>query len=313
MIAEEFRVAFAGEIADAVVRLSRRYSVTDDELAATFFASVKKYLPESLSNTPCNQDKTNVREFLASLNLDDLCLAIACAKGDDEAWEDFFRDYRAYLNGIARAHTNESSKAEQLADSTFAELYGLREADGERVSKFSFYSGKGSLKGWLRAVVFQLSADLHRQSNRYVQTEEDEDLDRLAKPIELERHHIPEMTFVRDRYRAAVADALKHAFTQLNPKEGLLLAYYYCDEMTLREIGRLFNVHEASISRWIAKTNKRVRKLVEKNLATAHGFKRREITEAIELAAQQLDISAKEYLFEALPAERKTGKAAEGA
>ena len=313
MIVEEFKVAFAGEIADAIVRLARRYSVTDDEMAAAFFASAKKYLPESISDAGADENKAVVGEFIASLNLDDLCLALACAKGDDAAWEDFFHDYRAYLNGIARAHTNDSSKAEQLADSTFAELYGLRETDGERISKFSFYSGRGSLKGWLRAVVFQLSADSHRQSNRYVQTEEDEDLDRLAKPIELERHHLPEITFVRDRYRAAVADALRRAFTQLNSKEGLLLAYYYCDEMTLREIGRVFNVHEASISRWIAKTNKHVRKLVEKNLAAEHGFKRREIAEAIELAAQQLDISAKEYLFEALPADRKAGKAAEGA
>ena len=84
MIAEEFRVAFAGEIADAVARLSRRYSVTDDELAAAFFGSVKKYLPESLSSPPANQDKASIGQFLASLNLDDLCLALACAKGDDD-------------------------------------------------------------------------------------------------------------------------------------------------------------------------------------------------------------------------------------
>ncbi len=313
MTAEEFRVAFAKEIDAVTASLSRRYSVTDDEMASALFASVRKYLPDAVSAGDHANAAGAVAEFMASLNLDDLCLAVACAKGDDAAWEDFFRDYRGYLTGISRAHTSDGGKAEQLADSTFAELYGLREAEGERVSKFSFYSGRGSLKGWLRAVVFQLSADMHRQSNRYVQTEEDEDLDRLAKPVEANGRHSTEITFVRDRYRAAVADALRRGFTQLEPKERLLLAYYYCDEMTLREIGRLFNVHEASISRWIAKTNKHVRKLVEKNLANEHRFKRREISEAIELAGRELDITAKEYLFEALPADRKAGKAAEGA
>ena len=36
-------------------------------------------------------------------------------------------------------------------------LYGLRESAGVRVSKFSFYSGRGSLRGWLRAVASAIS------------------------------------------------------------------------------------------------------------------------------------------------------------
>ena len=128
MIAEEFRVAFAREIDGVMARLSRRYCVTDDEMAAALFASVKKYLPEAISSGAEGNAAAAVAEFVAALNLDDLCLAVACAKGDDAAWEDFFRDYRGYLTGIARAHTSDGGKAEQLADSTFAELYGLREA-----------------------------------------------------------------------------------------------------------------------------------------------------------------------------------------
>src|SRR6185369_13274182 len=103
-----------------------------------------------------------------------------CAKGDDSAWDDFFKEYRSYLVSVARTMTQDAGAAEQLADSTFAELYGLRESGGARVSKFSFYSGRGSL----RAVVFQLSADHHRQSSRLVQTEEPEDMDRLAHAAE---------------------------------------------------------------------------------------------------------------------------------
>ena len=42
-----------------------------------------------------------------------------------------------------------------------------------------YYSGCGSLGGWLRAVVSQLGVDRHRRSSRLVQTEEDADFDRL--------------------------------------------------------------------------------------------------------------------------------------
>ena len=68
--------------------------------------------------------------------------------------------------------------------------------------------------------------------------------------------------------------------------------------MTLREIGQLFEVHEATISRWLAKVQKRVRKLVEKGLARDHGFNRREVSEAIALAAEEMNLSVREYLFD---------------
>ncbi|HWP42809.1 MAG TPA: sigma-70 family RNA polymerase sigma factor, partial [Blastocatellia bacterium] len=161
----------------------------------------------------------------------------------------------------------------------------------------------------LRAVVFQLSADLHRQSSRFVQTEEPEEMDRLVRASDQpERASSAEAGFIRDRYQAAVSDALRRAIAGLEPRERLLLAYYYYDEMTLREIGQLFDVHEATISRWLTKVQKRVRKLVEKSLARDHHFNRREVSEAIELAAERMDINVREYLYESVSADREADR-----
>jgi RNA polymerase sigma-70 factor len=304
MSVEAFRKAFKKEIDEALGRIQRRYSVDANELALAFHSSAKKYLPElvdqsKLNPHPTKTTRSSVAQFLASLNHEDLCLALACAKGDGAAWEDFVRDYRTYLISIARTMTSDAGAAEQLADSAFADLYGLRESDGARVSKFSFYSGRGSLKGWLRAVVFQLSADHHRQSSRYVQTDEPEDIERMAQgPAEIGKSNGSEMGYIRERYRSAVSEALGRAIAQLAPRERLLLAHYYYDEMTLREIGRLFDVHEATICRWLVKVQKHTRKLVEKSLSHDHRFNRREVAEAIQLAAEQLDIEVREYLFD---------------
>jgi RNA polymerase sigma-70 factor len=321
MTVEEFRKAFSKDIEEVLARIQQRYSVSEDDFACALHSSARKYLSDVMGQTTPNPDPTAearkaVGEYFDSLNCDDLCLAVACAKGDEAAWEDFYRDYRSYMVNIARTMTHDAGAAEQLADSTFAELYGLRESGGARVSKFSFYSGRGSLRGWLRAVVFQLSADNHRQTSRLVQTEEPEDMDRLVHAADTqERHAAPEVSFVNERYRAAIADALRRAIAELESRERLLLAYYYYDEMTLREIGRLFDVHEATISRWLTKVQKRVRKLVEKGLARDHRFNRREVSEAIELAAEQMDINVREYLFE--PAsdhdQDRTAKSAGGA
>ena len=319
MTVDEFHKAFKQDINQLLARIERRYSVSDAEMSCTVFASAKKYLPNSLEQTsgnpgPTAESRKEAQEFLASLNANDLCLAAACAKGDDAAWEDFFREYRSYLVSVARTMTQDGGAAEQLADSTFAELYGLRESGGARVSKFSFYSGRGSLRGWLRAVVFQLSADLHRQSSRLVQTEEPEDLDRMAHAAEKPGQKAsPDLDYISERYRESVAQSLRGAIGDLDPRERLLLAYYYYDEMTLREIGRLFDVHEATISRWLTKVQKRVRKLVEKGLARDHRFNRREVAEAIQLAAEQMDLTVGDYLLESVSTDRERAQTAESA
>src|SRR6185369_535391 len=310
MTVDEFQHAFESDLTQLVARIERRYSVSDTEVISTVHASAKKYLGEIVDQIsgnpgPSPAARKAAGEFLSSLNADDLCLATACAKGDEQAWEDFFREYRSYLVSVARTMTQDAGAAEQLADSTFAELYGLRESGGTRVSKFAFYSGRGSLRGWLRAVVFQLSADHHRQTSRLVQTEEPEEMDRLAHAAEKPPiKSTTDLDFVRDRYRDAVAQALRRAIGDLDSRERLLLAYYYYDEMTLRDIGQLFDVHEATISRWLTKVQKHVRKLVEKSLARDHSFNRREVAESIELAAEQLDLTVGEYLLESVSADR---------
>src|ERR1044071_3162431 len=304
MIVEDFQVAFRKEIAEVLARIQQCYSVSELDMAGALHSSAKKYLSDALDQTtnnpgPTPEARKTITEYFTSLNAEDLCLAVACAKGDESAWEDFYKDYRSYLVNVARTMTQDAGAAEQLADSTFAELYGLRESGGARVSKFSFYSGRGSLRGWLRAVVFQLSADHHRQTSRLVQTEEPEDMDRLAQSNDhRERVVAPEASFITDRYRTGVADALRRAINELESRERLLLAYYYYDELTLREIGQMFDVHEATISRWLAKVQTRTRKLVEKSLARDHGFNRQEVSESIELAAEETNIGVREYLFD---------------
>jgi RNA polymerase sigma-70 factor (ECF subfamily) len=306
MTPEEFRAAFGSEIGLVAARISRRYSVTDEEIALALYASIKKYLPEVVSASgrpkPDPEHGARLDEFISSLNCDDLCLAVACAKGDEAAWEDFFREYKPFLLSVARLAVRNSGAAEQLADSTFAELYGVRGSGEVRVSKFSFYSGRGSLKGWLRAVLTQLAIDSRRQTSRFVQTEEVEDIERLANtPPE---NPAVELSFIRQRYRASVSAALEAAITRLEPRDRLVLAYYYSDEMTLKEIGQAFRVHEATISRWLTKAQKTTRKLVEKSLEREHRFNKSEIKEAMELAAQEVDINVREYLARSVSADR---------
>ena len=82
--------------------------------------------------------------------------------------------------------------ADDLAQSIWAELHGLKNRnDGRPAGKLSYYSGAGSLGGWLRAVVGQLAIDRHRREARLVQPEEDADLDRLTRDTDSEANLLP--------------------------------------------------------------------------------------------------------------------------
>ena len=107
-----------------------------------------------------------VRDFLATLRLEELVLARACAAGDNHAWEVFLTRYRATLYESAYKIAKEESAARGLADSLYAALYGVDAKGQQRTSKLRSYQGRGSLQGWLRTVVAQEYVNLYRATRR---------------------------------------------------------------------------------------------------------------------------------------------------
>ena len=72
--------------------------------------------------------------YLSSIHLDDLALACACALGDSEAWDHFVLEMRPGLHRAADA-LDRSGAARELADSLYADLYGLDQRGGGRQSQ----------------------------------------------------------------------------------------------------------------------------------------------------------------------------------
>src|SRR4030095_7280436 len=140
-------------------------------------AAVEKYLLKNNPDTPAQ----DISHFVDEMQADDLCLIIFCERGDEKAWNELVERFTTTVRSAARSASANEDAAEDLAQSIWAELYGLRtRKDGKPASKLAYYSGRGSLAGWLRAVVAQLAVDVYRKQARLVQTEEDADLDRLA-------------------------------------------------------------------------------------------------------------------------------------
>jgi RNA polymerase sigma-70 factor (ECF subfamily) len=231
------------------------------------------------------------------MKADELCLAIACEKGDEQAWRAFDLEYRHTMQGAARALTKDDAEAEDLIQFVFGELYGVRVDGPKRLSKLAHYSGRGSLGGWLRAVIYQAFIDRKRQTSRFEQVEEIADFDRLANEAAAHVNGrlsapIIQPDEIEDvRLRQATEEAITQAFAEIESRDRLLLNYYYFDDLTLREIGLMMGVHEATISRWLAKAQREVKRKTEEILQRSYGLRRTEVAECLQIAARtELDV-----------------------
>jgi RNA polymerase sigma-70 factor (ECF subfamily) len=266
-------------------------------------ATLDKYL---LRHRPAASAK-EIDEFLDALRADELLLVAACERGDERAWEELIEQYRATVLSAARGASASESEAEELAQSVWAELYGLRErADGTPSGKLAYYSGCGSLGGWLRAVVGQLAVDRHRRTSRLVQTEEAADFDRAAQNHEAGAEHDgwrapappdPERALADSESSRAVERALARALGELDDEDRLLVKLYYFDGLRLKEAGAVLGVHEATASRRLTKLHGEIRKRVEAILTGEQRWTREEAARTLaEAARMQTDADMRALL-----------------
>lgn len=254
---------------------------------------VDKYL---LRDNP-KASAAEIEKFVDELHADDLCLVIACEQSDEAAWSDLIERFGATVRSAARGASSNSETIEELTQSIWAELYGLRAREGTYTAggKLAHYSGRGSLGGWLRAVVGQLAIDKHRQISRLVQMESEADGDRLG----LERHDQsvaaavtldPETALADARSAEALHEALSKVIRALEPDDRLLIKLYYFDDLRLREIGVLLGFHEATASRRLSHLQQELKKRVQKILVSERGWTAGEAERTLAETAAHLDV-----------------------
>jgi RNA polymerase sigma factor, sigma-70 family len=277
--------------------------------------TARKYLLADESDLPPVEE---VSTFLREIQANDLFMAIACANGSERAWWEFDQQHRAYLERVARHLASSETDAQDVIDTVYVELYGTRVVDGERVSKFATYSGRGSLRGWLRTVVWHSLVDLHRTSHDEVSLDEMTEKvgegythSTFAEPsLGGETDMLDHLT--RERYRKATLAAIENAFALLDDHEKLLLLYYHVENLKLREIARLVEVptsplrswfqrrsekreqnpqsriHESTIMRWLEKTYGKILKIFREDLGSRLNLKSEEVELCIQIATQDL-------------------------
>ena len=291
-------------ISQLISRATDPRGLGDDDVRTRVESALGKYL----FSDGGDPERNAIKQFVDEIRADDLCLIVACEKGDEQAWEYLVANFDSTVKSAARKISSNNEDAEDLASSIWAELYGLRQdAEGNKKSKLGYYSGRGSLAGWLRAVVSQLAIDEYRKQSRFVQIEENREFENLAEESSNHTgndrvvHHAdnPEEMLAAESASSDVSLALKHAIESLDAEDRLIMKLYYFDDLKLKEIGAMFGYHEATASRKVVRIQADIRKLVEKELRAEHGWSETEVKRFLSETASKLGINV-EKLFAAL-------------
>ena len=250
------------------------YGMSAERFAAVLGDIQRKYLPGASPD--------QAADFCASLRLEELALARACAAGHERAWQDFISRYRQKLHSMALHITRDSEHAAELADSLFADLYGVNARDGARNSKLISYTGRGSLEGWLRTVMAQEFINRYRKQKRTVSLEEQTEGGVQFAAAD------PEPVCAPDQRLESATD---QALAELSSEDRYILAAYYLDGRTLAEIARTMGLHESSISRRLDRVSDGLRKRVLAGLRE-RGMSHAQATEALatDVRDVQLDL-----------------------
>lgn len=251
------------------------WRVSRSSFASALWRSFERRFGEDTGSA----EHAEVTRFLDSLHAADLALAIGCRDGDAEAWRHLVSTYRAPVDAFARAVLGNPSRASEIADSLWADLYGLRSHDSQRRSPLEHYGGRSSLMSWLRVVVTRLEADQWRATRRMEVLDEERDGN---SSVLIDATDSPDPD--RARLISALERSLRGALNALSPDDRLRLSYYCVQNLTLAQTAALIGEHESSASRNLARARTAIRDRVTRTLRREYHFSDDQISQCFEYA-----------------------------
>ena len=279
---------FVAQNAGALTRLCKRagaarWNVSDESLCDAAYRGAR---------SAGVLERGGVESFIDALHAEDLSLALACQAGDSAPWEHFITSFRPALYAAARAIAGDDARGRELADSIWAEMYGMEVRDGRRRSILSYFHGRSSLLTWMRAVLAQRHVDYIRSQSRIAPLD-----DHLEQAIDTGDDRGDTSDSERARYVAMLGKALDAALKALAPRDRMRMAYYYRHDLSLKEIGRVMDEHESTVSRRLARTRDQLKGAIERMLHDGDRLSRDQIRLCYDWAAGDLQID----LSRALP------------
>jgi RNA polymerase sigma-70 factor (ECF subfamily) len=210
----------------------------------------------------------------------DLLLAWAATRGDAAA----LRHLDAILHDLGPAVRHIDPSPAFLDEVRQALRIRLLVAEPGATPRIGSYGGRGPLRGWMRVAATRVALDLKR-SAAPASGGEDILADLVSAEPDPELRHLK--TLHRSEFRAALAAAL----AGLPDRQRAVLRLHYVDGLRLGEIGRLYKVHESTVSRWVSQAAETVADDARRRLTESLSLSRSSLDSLARLVRSQLDLS----------------------
>jgi RNA polymerase sigma-70 factor (ECF subfamily) len=186
-----------------------------------------------------------------------LALAQACLTGQRAALVAF---ERAVLPEVAIALRRLGATLDEVTEVEQRLRIELFVPGEGRRSRLVHFSGRGSLRGWLRAVAAQEYGHLKRRERP------SEPLEELADAF-LAEGTAPDLKRARAQCQAAFREALEEAVAALPVRERTALRLNAIDGMSIDQLARIYKTHRSTAARWVARARESIEAHVRESLA----------------------------------------------
>jgi len=213
----------------------------------------------------------------------ELYLALACARGDGTAIAAF---ERAYLDVVPQALAGMKLPAATVEDVRSIVRDKLLLADGDRAPRILDYAGRGRLRGLVQVTATRAAIDHIRQLDREAELPARE----LVGPTDVA------MSLIKAQYRKAFAAGFARAVADAPRRDRNLLRLHFLGGVTLEQLAQMYNVHRATVVRWLAAAREAVFERTRDHVATTIGAPSEELDEMFDLVKSRVELSVERLL-----------------
>jgi RNA polymerase sigma-70 factor len=229
----------AGGPADAAVSAAIK-----GEVRCRFSLSPEAFAGVVLERAASRHPDRDPLDYITHLYLDDLYLADACCRGEDEAWRECRERYFGYLHDFAKRFVHERSAAD-VADQVIADLW--------QRGRLAQYDGRSSLKTWLGTVVAHAAINAGKVERRIAALDTGS-----SEPPALAIDTVED-----EETRRLFATLVRRALDELDAENRVLLLLYYEQGLTLDEIAGTLGGSKATLSRRFKQLRQELREAIE--------------------------------------------------
>jgi RNA polymerase sigma-70 factor (ECF subfamily) len=187
----------------------------------------------------------------------DLALAFATTLGDAAATRRFEHHVAGDLVAAARTIDRDQSFVDEVCQQTRVRLLV---SDGGAPPRIASYRGAGPLRAWVAIAARRVALNAKRDTDPPASD------DVLAEIVD--REPDPELRHLRTLYRTEFREALTAALAGLADRTRAVLRLRFVDGLDLAQVGRLYRVHESTVSRWVASALDEVGRVTRAQLVT---------------------------------------------